>query len=226
MDMNMVILLGGLAGLIGAQEGEGRWVHPLCHPLNLDRNGPFAELADGTLWTVDGEGMRTSTDDGVTWSEARFVCKGIKPSEPSAHHILRTKDNTLVMVYLDLAEYTFNWDNEKKEPKDDCKLEIWAIRSLDEGKTWIDKQRLLDGYNANFFGFIQTSEGNLVATVEHLVRSPGHWVSCSFVSQDDGKTWRRSNLIDIGGHGHHDGATEPTVAELSDGRLLMLIRSR
>jgi predicted neuraminidase len=29
----------------------------------------------------------------------------------------------------------------------------------------------------------------------------------------------------LGGHGHHDGAVEPAVAELSDGRLLMLIRT-
>ena len=43
--------------------------------------------------------------------------------------------------------------------------------------------------------------------------------------RDDGKTWKRSNLIDLGGHGHHDGATEPMVAELSDGRLLMLMRT-
>jgi predicted neuraminidase len=64
-----------------------------------------------------------------------------------------------------------------------------------------------------------------VASVEHLVRNPGHWVACSLSSDDEGKTWRQSNLIDLGGHGHHDGATEPTMAELSDGRLLMLIRT-
>jgi predicted neuraminidase len=45
------------------------------------------------------------------------------------------------------------------------------------------------------------------------------------ISDDDGQSWLRSNLIDLGGHGHHDGATEPTVVELSDGRLMMLIRT-
>ena len=89
----------------------------------------------------------------------------------------------------------------------------------------MDRQRLLDGYNADFMGFIQTRSGRVVVTVEHLVSDPWRWVVCSFISDDDGKTWTRSNWIDLGGHGHHDGAVEPAVAELSDGRLLMLIRT-
>lgn len=48
---------------------------------------------------------------------------------------------------------------------------------------------------------------------------------CSLISDNDGRSWLRSNLIDLGGHGHHDGATEPTVVELSDGRLMRLIRT-
>ena len=59
----------------------------------------------------------------------------------------------------------------------------------------------------------------------HIVRNPGRYAACSLISDDEGKTWKRSNLIDLGGHGHHSGAMEPTVAELSDGRLLMLIRT-
>jgi hypothetical protein len=104
-------------------------------------------------------------------------------------------------------------------------LEIWAIRSLDGGQTWIDRQRILTGYNPNFFGFIQTRDGRLVATVPHLVTDPGRYVACALTSDDDGKTWKRSHHVDLGGHGDHSGAMEPTVAQLSDGRLLMLIRT-
>ena len=138
---------------------------------------------------------------------------------------MRTRGGALVIVYLDSTTYNFSWDNSINQPKDDCRLEIWAIRSLDGGKTWIDRQRILEGYNPNFFGFIQTRDGRLVATVPHLVRDPGRYVACSLTSDDDGKTWKRSNLVDLGGHGHHSGAMEPTVAELGDGRLLMLIRT-
>jgi hypothetical protein len=49
--------------------------------------------------------------------------------------------------------------------------------------------------------------------------------SLTCVSDDDGKTWRQGNIIDLGGRGDHDGAIEPTVVELSTGRILMLLRT-
>ena len=212
------------AGTVPALAGE-LWTHPSCERLEITTNGPFVTLPDGKLLTVDSNGLRLSEDDGKSWSEPRPICPGLKGSEPSAYRLVRTRDGTLVLVFLDFTNYKFSWDNERGEPKEDCRLEVWAIRSTDGGKSWTDKQRLLDGYNANFFGFIETSKGRLVVTLEHLVRDPGRWLACSFISDDAGKTWQRSNFIDLGGHGHHDGATEPTVAELSDGRLLMFIRT-
>ncbi|NLY00170.1 MAG: exo-alpha-sialidase [Rhodopirellula sp.] len=212
-----------------AAENEARWVHPLCQPLPLDGNGPLVELADGSLMTIGREGTRISKDDGKTWSEARPAAEGIgglrDGQEPATVYLVQTKSGALVAVYLDSNTYHFSWDNSTNQPKDDCRLEVWAVRSLDGGATWVDRQRLLDGYNPNFFGFLRTSSGRLVATVPHIVRDPGRYAACSLTSDDDGKTWRRSNLIDLGGHGHHSGAMEPTVAELSNGRLLMLIRT-
>jgi len=204
---------------------EERWIHPLAEPLDVDRNGPFVTMPDGILLTVDAEGLRKSDDGGKTWSEAQFICEGIKSSEPASHYLLRTQSGTLVLVYLNFKTYHFEWDEINKEPKDNCKLEVWTIRSVDDGKTWIDNQKVVDGYNANFFGFIQTSRGRLIFPVEHLIKSPGRFIVFSLCSDDDGKTWRKSNFIDLGGHGHHDGATEPAIAELSDGRILMFIRT-
>ncbi len=202
-----------------------RWIHLLCRPLEIESNGPFIELEDGALATLDDAGFRISRDDGKTWSEPTPVCERFNTAEPASYQMVRTASGAIVIVFLNFLDFKFIWNEEAGEPEDDCRLEVWAVRSLDGGKTWRDKQRLLEGYNANFFGFIETSDGRLVVVLEHLVRHPGRWVACSFVSDDEGRTWRRSNFIDLGGHGHHDGATEPTVAELSDGRLLMLIRT-
>ena len=219
----------GCSVLCSASDDDSRWVHPLCQPLPIDRNGPFLELADGSLMTVDSQGTRVSKDDGKTWSEARPICEGVAGlrggREPATVYLVRTTSGVLVAVYLDSTTYNFSWDDSINQPKDDCRLEVWAVRSLDDGKTWTDRQRLLEGYNPNFFGFIQHSSGRLVATVPHIVLDPGRYAACSLASEDDGKTWKRSNLIDLGGHGHHSGAMEPSVAELNDGRLLMVIRT-
>ena len=206
-------------------DAAGRWVHAVCKPLAVDRNGPFLVGPGGRLLSADAQALLVSEDDGETWSELAPACHGQNPREPASFYLVNARDDTLVMVYLDLANYKFTWDDEAGEPGEDCGLELWAVRSLDGGKTWVDRRRLLGGYNANFFGCIRLRTGRLVVVAEHLVTGPGHWVACSLVSDDDGQTWQRSNLIDIGGHGHHDGAMEPTVAELSDGRLLMLIRT-
>lgn len=222
---SLMAMMGMCLALSGAVADDGRWIHPSFQSNSADRIGPFLTMPDGGLMTIDADGLLTSKDDGKTWSKPQPVCKGIHTAEPASVSLVRTQNDVLVMLYLNFSDVKFHWDTKAGEPDDGCRLEIWSIRSLDGGKTWTDNQRILEGYNANFFGFIQTCKGRLVATVEHLVRNPGRWVVGSLISDDDGKTWKKSNWIDLGGHGDHDGALEPTVAELSDGRLLMLIRT-
>lgn len=200
-----------------------RWVHPAFQPLQGVRNGPFVELADGKLLTVDGRGLGVSDDDGATWSDAPPICEGVT-AEPLIHYVVRTASGTLVMLYVDMAVRKFAWDDSVGEPKG-CGGALCSIRSADGGKTWGDKRFVLDGCFANFLGFIQTAKGRLLAAVPLLVSKPGRWVVTSVFSDDDGLTWGNGNLIDLGGHGHHDGAMEPTVLELRDGRVLMLIRT-
>jgi sialidase-1 len=219
----------GCATLAGAAEDETRWVNPLCAALPATSNGPFTELADGSLMTIDQTGLRVSADDGVSWTAGVPVCPGIAGpatgrQEPAAFYVLRTKNNVLVALYLDFTTYKFKWDDKANQPID-CVLEIWAVRSLDGGKTWVDRQRVLDGYNPNFFGLIQAQNGRVVGVVPHMVNDPGRYVAVSLTSDDDGKTWAHSNFVDLGGHGHHSGAMEPSVVQLGDGRLLMLIRT-
>jgi len=222
------MIVSTLALVLTAQDARAqRWVHPQCKPLDITANGPFVQQDDGTLLKVAGNALSTSSDGGKTWSAPGPV---IDPGMNLAYvgHVgqfIRTRGGTLVILYLNFDGYKFSWDDARNEPKPDCKLELWAIRSTDGGKTWVDRQRLFDGYNADFMGFIQIQDGSLVATVEHLPFDLKRWVVCSWVSRDDGKTWQKSNAIDLGGRGHHDGAVEPMVVELKDGRLMMLIRT-
>lgn len=206
---------------------EAPWVHPIARARPTTFKGPLLAPQDGSLLGVDANGLVRSHDDGATWSATTPAAFGQDPAEPASCLVLEPEPGTLVMVFLEIGSdrRKFGWNEAAGEPVDGCCLELHAIRSLDGGRTWRDRQCLLDGYNANFFGFIQTTAGRLVLVAEHLVTGPGRWVVCSFISDDAGHSWRRSNWIDLGGNGHHDGAIEPTVAELGDGRLLMLIRT-
>lgn len=80
-----------------------------------------------------------------------------------------------------------------------------------------------------------TRNGKRVVVAGHYGLQYGIPKACFvFLSDDDGRTWQRSSLVttpDHQGGGFHDGirwnhgAAEPTVVELSDGLLWMLIRT-
>lgn len=202
---------------------KNRWVHPAFKPLKCDRNGPFVGLADGSLLTVDEQGMSVSSDNGCSWTGNSTICSGIT-EEPSIHYLLRTSSGAIVMIYVDMSVRKFSWDENTGEPG---KIGggLYSIRSLDGGRTWTGRRKIIDGCLANYFGFIQTKSGRIIAVVPLLMRKPGRWVVRSVFSDDEGLTWGYGNIIDLGGHGHHDGSLEPSITELSDGRIYMLIRT-
>ena len=72
---------------------------------------------------------------------------------------------------------------------------------------------------------IQTKDGRVIFTAMKMRHDPGRHSVLTYWSDDDGKSWKASNLIDLGGRGHHGGVTEPTLTELKDGSVWLLIRT-
>jgi Neuraminidase (sialidase) len=205
-----------------------QWLDPRCKALPFTKVTQLVELRDGRLLTVEGTATKTSRDDGKTWSAPKRIYDGAGPGIPSdelCYLMLRTNSGALVMAYLDKFSHEAPvWDAAKNEASKDGRIDVWSIRSLDEGNTWIDRQKVRDGYCGALIGMIQTSRGRIVLPVQSLFEHNRHAI-VSFGSTDGGKTWQRGNVIDLGGRGDHDGALEPTVAELKNGRLLMLLRT-
>jgi hypothetical protein len=202
------------------------WLDERCTLISTNRVGPFITLGDGNVMTMDGNATRTSADEGKTWTEPTAIYEGPGPGVPSgASVLLRTRTGTIVLVYMDMSTYKWGWDGSKRDAVDDARLDVWSIRSVDEGKTWVDRQQLLDGYCGALIDIIQTSSGEVVVPVQPMLHDPGRHATRTYVSADEGKTWTWSNTIDLGGSGHHDGAMEATLAELKDGRLWMLLRT-
>lgn len=215
----------------------GRWRHPALSSPPIRVPGVFdqqtvVKLADGRLITVPPEGNATiiSADNGQTWSKPRPMLPANSAMVPTRGPLILTKSGVLVFIFQTISGLNTRWDEAKRDwaPSFHNDKNLWMMRSPDNGETWAEPQQYLTGgpgYYGTIVSSIQTSSGHIVVPIQVTLQNPGHWGMYGFVSADDGKTWSRSNLIDIGGNGHHDGAIEATVAELSNGRLMMLIRT-
>jgi len=186
--------------------------------------GAFAVLGDDSLLALDGGNVCVSRDEGRSW-ESRPMFGGPSAEASWEFALVRTAEGVIVAVYMDLATRKWGWDNETHQPIPDARLEVWTTRSLDEGKTWSKPARLFEGWCGAIINMIQTRSGRIIVPVQRLLYDPGRHGQATYASDDLGLTWRRSNVIDFGGHGHHDGVCEGALVELRDGRVWMLLRT-
>lgn len=228
----LVIATSALAGERPSFRELGYRLHPpaqwRAHGIAA---GALVPVEDGRLlWLTSENGgtVRLSTDDGATWEQIATMYEGAGPGRPTQDlecgNAIRTPSGAIIYFYRDFENKRFAWDNDAGEPIE-ASLDVWAMRSLDGGRTWIDRQRIYEGWCGAIEDMIVTRDGAVVVPIECLLRKPGRHGTYTVRSTDDGATWQPSNLIDLGGHGHHDGAMEATLTELADGRLLMLLRT-
>lgn len=114
------------------------------------------------------------------------------------------------------------------EPLPRNRKPVYVVRSLDDGKTWEEPRLVQDGYCGALRKIIQLRSGRIILGSQEAMPNPGRHVTFTFASDDDGVTWRKSNIIDLGrsgGYGDHGGGIEATIAQLGDGRVWMLMRN-
>ncbi len=223
----VVVAMIGVSGLLlsSSHADDGLWLAPSVEPLPTDKLGPFVRTSDGALLTIDATASYVSSDKGKTWSEPRPLLsdeRNIKVSNERA--VFRTRDGTIIAAFMNLAERHWTWSNDLGDAPA-ARLPTYVMRSVDDGKSWQDIQKLHDDWSGAVRDMIQTKAGRVIFTAMKMQHDPGRHAVMTYSSTDDGKTWKASNLIDLGGAGHHGGVTEPTVTELPDGRLWMLIRT-
>lgn len=210
---------------------DSRWIHPKCELLPSQMSGPFVSMPDGSILTVEKNMVMISVDDGATWTGRNVLYDGEGPGIPDGGQspgnrspLIRTREGALIMAYTDMAERLWEWDEQTHEPTPETHSEIWAIRSTDDGWTWDCRQQISTGIVC-VTGIIQRASGEVVVPCQPFVRNPARWVTHAAVTADQGETWQAGNVIDLGGHGHHDGAIEAAIVELRDERVLMLLRT-
>lgn len=165
---------------------------------------------------------RITRDGGRTWEPERELTRlpQGRAAHPTAH---RARDGALHVFFLGYKRHA--WDKASGNPTAETRSDLWTSRSRDGGRTWSEPQMIFEGYTGSTNGAAESRDGRLVVPFSHYVANPGRLVSRTVVSADGGATWKLSNALDIGGAGDHEGALEPCVIELKDGRLWMLIRT-
>ncbi|WP_019896438.1 sialidase family protein [Hydrogenovibrio halophilus] len=205
--------------------------HPDTSVLSVEGSGHYVRAHNGDLVRVNDQSAFLSADEGISWrsvplfsdSDPDTAGKGF--SAQQTHSLMVTDSGTIVLAFLNMADYHFRWLKNKNRPTRNTRLPLCVTRSHDHGETWERPQTIQEGYCGASFSLVQAQSGRLVLAAQNLDYQQGRHYSLSHVSDDDGQSWQASNWIDLGGQGHHDGVYEGCLLPLSDGRVWYCLRT-
>jgi len=201
-------------------------LHAKAKALPQLPQGPFTRLGDGAVFTFDRHHALVSRDEGASWEQLSALFRDPKAFITRAERaLIRTREGAIVLLFLNDAEKTYKWDKKANLPLPGMTLPTYCLRSEDEGQTWSAPIQLYDGWCGAIRDIIQTEQGTLVVPGQELLMKEGRHCTRPYTSKDLGKTWSYCDILDIGGQGDHAGAIEPTLIQLRDGQIRMLIRS-
>jgi hypothetical protein len=129
----------------------------------------FVGISSAASWGNLAIALRTSVDNGASWSPARLIAPEHGPRHMPEESVFRMRDGTIVLA-TDAIDSDFRGTN------------VWV--SEDEGKTWEDPGGTIPGIHA---AVAEISGGRLLAfSREHTVG--GMMPKC--ISSNRGKTWK------------------------------------
>ena len=209
----------------GKISSSGYWIHNLVEEISDLKTGPFVRLDDGSILTVEKNMSCISKDEGRTWEEYPIFADPDKFIIRIERVLIKTRSGAVILAFANEKEVAnWNWDPEIHDSPG-ATAPTYAVRSLDGGKTWQDLQKLHDEWTGANRDIIETKEGNVILSSMMMRHNPGHHTVVTYTSKTNGFNWVRSNVIDLGGVGHHSGVTEATIEQLNDGRIWMLMRT-
>lgn len=212
-------------GVRGYTTDAGTWLPEKVEDLTGLKMGPFVSLDNGDLLTVEDTQCLISSDQGKTWTGYDMFEDPDKFQISNERAIMKTSTGVIILAFMNLRERrNWNWQPEISDSPGAI-LPTYAIRSLDGGKTWQDAQKLHQEHAGAVRDMIETRSGNIIFTSMMMRHNPGRHTVLTYTSRDDGRSWERSNIIDLGGVGHHSGVTESTIEQLNDGRIWQLMRT-
>lgn len=207
-------------------EGANVMLDPRVKAMPGLPQGPFVRLKDGGILAAEGTDVLTSHDEGKTWQRRPLFGPAPKMKLSTEQALLRTRAGTIILLFIDMADCHYSWDQQKNLPLPDMRAPSYSIRSTDEGQTWTDLNVLTPGWCGADQDMIETQDGTIVVPSQELLYDKGRHATMPIFSRDEGKTWTHTaRYLDIGGQGDHAGAIEATLEQLRDGTIWMLLRT-
>ncbi len=160
---------------------------------------------------------KTSADGGITWSEPFRILENEGTECTMEVDFLRLPSGDLALFYC------------RKNGGDDCR--VMMRKSRDDGKSWGEPKQLSDwrGYvGLTNSRSLVTAEGRIILpfwySVLDIGSNPYYSVCQVLFSDDEGETWQLSRPP-LAAPDSRGGSSEPAAVELSDGRLLLMLRN-
>ena len=157
---------------------------------------------------------RISTDRGRSWSESFTIQDNVGAMNVKHPNLLRLPSHEILFFFT-------VWNHSRERL-------VLLKRSADEGEHWSAPVRVSTrpGFNnVNNDHVLRLGSGRIVlpAFVSPVIWEAGeHFVAFCYLSDDDGRSWRAGAAsVDL----PRRGAEEPSVVALTDGRLLMMLRT-
>jgi len=203
-------------------------LHPKASRLPFTHQGPFVTTGDGGVLCVDAQNAWYSRDEGNTWTSVPLFRDATKFKTRDERALLRTRDGVVIAAWMNEVEKEsppgWNWGKSNVDISMFV-LPIYVCRSLDDGKTWEEPVKLNDLWCGCIHSIIETRSGRIVLVGQEVIPEWRH-ATVMFVSNDKGKKWQRSSILDIGeGRHDHAGSIEGTVVERKNGTLYQLLRT-
>ena len=208
------------------ESSDGILLHENAEDMPALKDGAFARLDSGRLFMVAGKPASgyVSEDEGASWTERPLLSADSDLEASFTGCLVKATSGALILAFSNVNERHFTWEDDLRDAPG-ARLPTYAMRSLDEGNTWQDIQKLHDEWTGSLRCAICTRDGRAVFTTMKMLHNPGRHSVLTHGSDDDGVTWQASNIIDLGGNGHHGGISEGTIVELKDGRILHFLRT-
>ncbi len=173
--------------------------------------------------------MKRSEDNGKTWSNLNVLWDD---GENVCGNPAPVVDNLTGTIFL-LSTWNHGNDHESQIINQTSKdsRRIFIMQSSDDGKTWstpLDITATVKLANWTWYATgpchgiqlgMGKNAGRLIIPCDHIEAVSKKYFSHVIYSDDHGKTWQ------LGGSTRQDNVNECTVAELSDGRLMLNMRN-